>query len=246
MMPSDKKITRENAKDIIKQFAKEYRKELGKVPGEIIIVGGGSIMLNYKFRDATQDFDVILKTVSGVTDIIKKFADENGLPRDWMNSDFIKTASYSDMLSEVSKHLWTLNNGTLEIRTVSGVYLIAMKLIAHRDYRNDISDVIGILIEEREAGENITFDDIVNAYKRLYSCDIPKETAKMVREFTELTTPKLKEYYNKQKNSEQEIGGKIITYIDEVANINTRNVEDVIEAIKRKMEEQAGEGTGNT
>ena len=28
-------------------------KELGKVPGEIIIVGGGSIMLNYKFRDAT-------------------------------------------------------------------------------------------------------------------------------------------------------------------------------------------------
>ncbi|MCI6410020.1 MAG: hypothetical protein MR797_09730 [Lachnospiraceae bacterium] len=42
MMPSDKKITRENAKDIIKQFAKEYRKELGKVPGEIIIVGGGS------------------------------------------------------------------------------------------------------------------------------------------------------------------------------------------------------------
>ena len=54
------------------------------------------------------------------------------------------------------------------------------------------------------------------------------------------------EYYNKQKNSEQEIGGEIITYIDEVANINTRNVEDVIDAIKRKMEEQAGEGTGNT
>ena len=56
-------------------------------------------MLNYTFRDATQDFDVILKTVSGITDIIKKFADENGLPRDWMNTDFIKTSSYSDMLS---------------------------------------------------------------------------------------------------------------------------------------------------
>lgn len=153
MMLFDKKITRDNAKDIIKQFAKEYRKELGKVPGEIVIVGGGSIMLNYKFRDSTQDFYVILKTVSGVTDIIKKYADENGLPRDWMNSDFIKTSSYSDMLSEVSKHLWILNNGTLEIRTVSGVYLIAMKLIAHRDYRNDISDVIGILIEERGWGK---------------------------------------------------------------------------------------------
>lgn len=65
MMQSEKRITRGNALSIIKQFAREYRKELGKVPGEIIIVGGGSIMLNYKFRDATQDFDVILKTVSG-------------------------------------------------------------------------------------------------------------------------------------------------------------------------------------
>ena len=88
-MRSEGKITRENAFDIIKQFAKEYRKELGKAPGEIVIVGGGSIMLNYKFRDATQDFDVILKTVSGVEDVIKKFADQNGLPRDWMNSDFV-------------------------------------------------------------------------------------------------------------------------------------------------------------
>ena len=42
MMRSEGKITRENAFDIIKQFAKEYRKELGKVPGEIVIVGGGS------------------------------------------------------------------------------------------------------------------------------------------------------------------------------------------------------------
>lgn len=47
-------------------------------------------MLNYKFRDATQDFDVILKTVSGVKDVIAKFADENDLPRDWMNSEFMK------------------------------------------------------------------------------------------------------------------------------------------------------------
>lgn len=35
MMLSERKITRENAFEIIKQFAKEYRKELGRVPGEI-------------------------------------------------------------------------------------------------------------------------------------------------------------------------------------------------------------------
>lgn len=235
MMLYDKKITRENAQDIIKQFAKEYRKELGKVPGEIIIVGGGSIMFNYKFRDATQDFDVILKTVSGVTDIIKKFADENGLPRDWMNTDFVKTVSYSDKLYEVSKHLWSLNNGTLEIRTVTGVYLIAMKLMAHRDYRNDISDVIGILIEEKEAGMNITYDDIVNAYRKLYRSEIPTEIEETVRTLANLQLTELKDLYEKQRKSEQGLGEKIITYIDDGAEINTRNVEDVIAAIKRKM-----------
>lgn len=235
MMPYDKKITRENAPDIIKQFAKEYRKELGKVPGEIIIVGGGSIMLNYKFRDATQDFDVILKTVSEVTDIIKKFADENGLPRDWMNTDFVKTVSYSDKLYEVSKHLWSLNNGTLEIRTVTGVYLIAMKLMAHRDYRNDISDVIGILIEEKEVGMKITYNDIVNAYRKLYRSEIPVEIEETVKTLTNLQLTELKDLYEQQKKSEQGLGEKIITYIDDGAEINTRNVEDVIAAIKRKM-----------
>ena len=101
MMQSKEKITRANAMDIIRRFAKEYRKTLGKAPGEIIIVGGGSIMLNYKFRDATQDFDVILRAASGIKDVITRFADDNNLPRDWMNSDFVKTASYSDVLMEV-------------------------------------------------------------------------------------------------------------------------------------------------
>ena len=55
-------------------------------------MGDGSIMLNYKFRDATQDFDVILKTVSGVKDVIVKFADENDLPRDWMTNVSLKFA----------------------------------------------------------------------------------------------------------------------------------------------------------
>ena len=77
-MQSEKKITRSNAMDIIRRFARDYRKALGKAPGEIIIVGGGSIMLNYQFRDATQDLDVILHTASGIKDVIVRFADENG------------------------------------------------------------------------------------------------------------------------------------------------------------------------
>ena len=235
MMRSEGIITRENAYEIIKKFAKEYRKELGKVPGEIIFVGGGSIMLNYKFRDATQDFDVILKTVSGVKDVIAKFADDNDLPRDWMNSDFIKTPSYSNVLPEVSKHFRTMNNGTLEIRTVEGVYLIAMKLRARREYRNDISDAIGVLVEEKNTGNNITFEDIRNAYDKLYHEAIPDELSRKIEKICSMEFQELVSFYHRQMHSEQEIGNRVINYIDDGANINAKNVENVIARIKEKL-----------
>lgn len=235
MMQSEKKITRENALEIIKKFAKEYRKELGKAPGEIIIVGGGSIMLNYKFREATQDFDVILRTASGISDVITRFADENDLPRDWMNSDFIKTTSYSAKLTEVSKHFCSLNNNTLEIRTVSGKYLIAMKIRAHREYRNDISDVAGILIEEREKGNNIGLSDVNDAYVFLYEEAIDSNVEKVVRELFDKDADELKKIYAEQNEAEASIGTKVESYIDDGADINTRNVDDVIARIKEKM-----------
>lgn len=237
MMQFEGRITRRNADEIIKEFAKEYRKELGKAPGEIIIVGGGSIMLNYKFRDATQDFDVVLKTVSGIEDVIKKIADKYGLPRDWMNSDFIKTTSYSNALFEVSKHYKTLNNGTLEIRTVSGIYLIAMKLRAHRDYRNDISDAIGVMIEEMERGNIITFEDIKNAYIKLYGEELAEQLLKQMGKICEMSLEELKELYKSQNLSEQKIKEKITSYIDDGANINVRNVNEVIAVIKERMKD---------
>lgn len=235
MTQSDKAITRDNAFDIIKLFAKEYRKVFGKTPAEIIIVGGGSIMLNYKFRDATQDFDVILKAASGTQDIIKTFADNNGLPRDWMNSDFMKTESYSNVLSEVSKHYRTLNNGTLEIRTVSGVYLIAMKLRAHRAYRNDISDAVGIMIEETEAGNCISFEDICAAYTKLYNEQLDGQVADKMSNICGMTLLQMKEYYNKQNLSEREIKEHVVEYIRKGVSLNTKNVSDVIDRIRAKM-----------
>lgn len=234
-MQSKEKITRANAMDIIRRFAKEYRKALGKAPAEIIIVGGGSIMLNYRFRDATQDFDVILRAASGIKDVITRFADDNNLPRDWMNTDFVKTASYSDALMEVSRHYCWLNNQTLEIRTVSGVYLIAMKMIAHRDYRNDISDAIGILIEESEAGNHFSYDEIEAAYQKLYH-DVPDpKTQNQFRELCARSIEELKILYDSQKEAESAVGGQLITYIEDGVKINTENVTDVAARIREKM-----------
>lgn len=235
MMPSKTKITRANAMDIIRRFAKEYRKALGKAPAEIIIVGGGSIMLNYKFRDATQDFDVILRAASGVKDVIKRFADENNLPRGWMNTDFVKTESYSDTLMEVSRHYCWLNNQTIEIRTVSGIYLIAMKMIAHREYRNDISDAIGILIEEAEAGNSFSYADIEAAYHKLYHDTPDLKTQEQFREICAKNIEELKGLYDSQKDTESVVGDQLITYIEDGVNINTKNVTDVAARIREKM-----------
>lgn len=79
-------IRKENAYEILKAFAKEYRKQNGEsIPAEIIIVGGGSIMLNYDFRDFTQDFDIMVSSAGNIKDIIRKVAEEYNLPDDWMN-----------------------------------------------------------------------------------------------------------------------------------------------------------------
>ncbi len=235
MMQSKEKITRANAMDLIRRFAREYRKILGRAPGEIIIAGGGSIMLNYKFRDSTQDFDVILQTDSRIKDIIVRFADENNLPRDWMNTDFTKTTSYSEVLVEVSRHYCWLNNHTLEIRTVSGVYLIAMKMAAHRDYRNDVSDAIGILIEEGENGHAFTYDEIEAAYQKLYHEQPDPEIQEQFRDICSKSIKELKAIFDSRRNMEARIGDQMITYIEDGVNINTKNVEDVAACIREKL-----------
>ena len=238
MMQSEKKITKDNAFELIKKFAKEYRRELGKAPAEIIIVGGGSIMLNYGFREATEDFDVILKADSAIKDIIARFADENDLPRDWMNTDFMRTESYSPKLMEVSVHYRTLNNNSLEIRTISGVYLIAMKLRSQRKYRNDISDITGIIIGEAERGTPVTTEKVIEAYEKLYNTRPESDKITIIEEKCSKTTDELRIEYINQKNEENVIGEKLVTYIENDAGINSRNVDEVVSLIKEKMRKE--------
>ena len=98
-------IHKDNAYEIIKAFAKEYRRINGeRIPAEIIIVGGGSILLNYGFREFTQDFDIMVSSTVEIKDIVHKVADQFNLFDDWMNTDFKNTISYSDKLRKVSKH----------------------------------------------------------------------------------------------------------------------------------------------
>lgn len=232
-------IHKDNAYEIIKAFAKEYRRINGeRIPAEIIIVGGGSILLNYGFREFTQDFDIMVSSTVEIKDIVHKVADQFNLFDDWMNTDFKNTISYSDKLRKVSKHKYSFNHGSLEIRTVKDEYLIAMKMVAARSYRNDISDIIGILLYAQKAGNRITMEQIDHALSVLYDNPggiVREELFRQVERYTNMDCSDLYTAYWEMKDKEKRTKEDIVEisekYPDVVAE---KSVESIIEEIRKK------------
>lgn len=165
---AEKTFTKENLDTYLKELAKEFRRLNGKsMPAEIVLIGGAAVLANYGFREMTTDIDALIHASSAMKDAINHVGDRYGLPNGWLNADFMQTASYSPRLDEFSVYYKTFSN-VLQIRTVSGEYLIAMKLRAGRKYKNDLSDIIGILAEHEKAGKPLTLEQIDKAVKDLY------------------------------------------------------------------------------
>ena len=152
----------------IKELAKEYRRLIGKkMPAEIILIGGASVLINYGFREMTMDVDAVIMAASSMKDAIMNVGERFGLPTGWINDDFRRTASYSPRLAEKSTYYKTYY-GVLTVRTISAEYLVAMKLRAGRQYKHDLSDIIGILAEHASKGHPLTLGAIKKAYEELY------------------------------------------------------------------------------
>ena len=152
----------------LKELAKEYKKLAGKnMPAEIILIGGAAVIENYGFRDMTADVDAIISAASAMKDAINNIGDRLNLPNGWLNADFQKTGSYSSKLLQYSSFYRTFNQ-VLNVRVVTGEYLIAMKLRAFRQYKNDLSDIIGILAEHEKRGDPITLERTEKAVNDLY------------------------------------------------------------------------------
>lgn len=169
-MSSEKQIefTRENIDMYLKEAAKEYRKQAGKdMPAEIILIGGASVLVNYGFRNMTTDIDAVIRASSVMEDVIDRIGDRYNLPKGWLNQDFIQTESYSPELARFSRYHRTYSN-VLTIRTVAAEYLVAMKLRSGRQYKSDLSDVLGILAEHEKSGNQITMECIQKAVRDLY------------------------------------------------------------------------------
>ena len=126
-MSADKSFTRENLDSYLMELAKEFRKKNGsRMPAEIILMGGASILINYGFREMTYDMDAIIKSSGAMRDAINTVGDRLGLPIGWLNTDFVHTNSYTPRLAEHSKYYKTFAN-ILQIRTVSDEYSLLIK-----------------------------------------------------------------------------------------------------------------------
>ena len=120
-------------------------------------------------------------------------ADKYNLPRGWLNADFKKTVSYSPRLRLYSKP-YRIYSKILEACLIADEYLIAMKLKSARQYKRDLSGVVGIVKEMRETGQDI--HEIMWIWLSKSGGEIKKVFGKRLRKILELSDSILNWYSN--------------------------------------------------
>jgi hypothetical protein len=219
----------------LKELAKEYKKLVGRnMPAEIILIGGAAVIENYGFRDMTTDIDAIISAASAMKDAINHVGDRLGLPNGWLNADFQKTDSYSSKLLQYSSFYRTFNQ-VLNVRVVTGEYLIAMKLRAFRQYKNDLSDIIGVLAEHEKRGDPMTFEQIEKAVTDLYGSwdGFPKGAKDFI--MNTFSSGNYEKIYDLVRQNEKDARADLIDFEGKYPGVlKTDNVEDVLQNLRAR------------
>ena len=236
-MYAEMAITRESLDEYLKTLAKEFRRLNGvKMPAEIILIGGAAILANYGFRELTYDVDAVIIASSVMKEAINTVGDKLNLPRGWLNADFKRTGSYSDKLLAVSAYYKTFSN-ILQVRTVVAEYLVAMKLMSGRRYKNDISDVYGILWEHQKNGTPISKSAIEQAVTELYGdmSKLPENSERLLEKA--FADGNFGELYKQSREDEKEAKEILVEFEEEYPHtLKTENIDSVLELMKRKRD----------
>ena len=231
-------LTKDNLDVCLKETAKEYRKLVGKsMPAELILIGGAAILANYGFRNMTTDVDAIIQAASSMKDAANKVGDRNGLPNGWLNTDFMKTESYTPKLVEYSVY-YKKFYGVLEARTITAEYLIAMKLRSGRQYKNDLSDVLGILAEHEKRGMPLTMEQIKKAVYDLYGNwnALPEKSQRFMEDV--MNDGHFDALYQQVSASEQDAHNALLRFEKDYPGVtNEANVDEIIKALQKKKDQ---------
>lgn len=230
-------FTSESINRYLKEVAKEYRKQVGKsMPAEVILIGGASVLVNYGFRNMTTDIDALFYAASVMKDVVNSVGDHFGLPNGWMNTDFQYTSSYSPKLAEYSIYYRTYSN-VLTIRTVAAEYLIAMKLCSGRQYKNDLSDVLGILETHSQNGMPITLERIHKAVDDLYGSwdSLPKTSQTFI--VNAMEDGDYETLYQHTLQAEKKTREYLVQFDKDYPNVlSERNVDEIIRQFSEETE----------
>ena len=154
--------------DIFSFLADEYKKTGSKETINIYVVGGAAIVINFTYRLSTIDVDALYELDPNFEKAKEAVKNKYKLNSDWLNNDFISTPSYSPKIVEYS-NLFKSYSNLINIYVLEPKYLIAMKLKSSRPTGGDLDDIIKMIYELRLNNKKITFDEIISAYKDLYS-----------------------------------------------------------------------------
>jgi hypothetical protein len=236
-MSIDKPITRENLDVYLKTLSKEFRRLNGiKMQAEIVLIGGAAILANYGFRELTYDVDAVIVASSAMKEAINITGDKMGLRNRWLNTDFKYTGSYSDKLLEVSVYYKTFSN-IVQVRTVAAEYLIAMKLMSGRRYKNDISDIYGVLWEHQKKGTPILKAAIKQAVTALYGniSKLSEKSALLLEKAFE--DGNFEALYIQSRKDETDAKELLLEFEEQYPHtLKTENIDTVLEQMKQKRD----------
>ncbi len=241
MLSDDSKVfTKDNINLFFRDLSKEYKRLGGKnTPVEIILIGGAAIIESYGFREMTTDIEAVLPDVSIIKEAINRVGDMHDLPNGWLNADFMKTASWSPKLRQYSVAYRTFNQ-VLNVRMITGEYLIAMKLRSGRQYKNDLSDIIGILAEQKRMGNPISMEQIELAVTNLYGGwdDFSEEAKQYIQQI--LSIADYQKAYETVRNSEIQTSISLVQFQKAYPGILSQdNLHSVIENVVQRKEKRS-------
>ena len=157
------------------------------------------------------------------------------LRRTFYTPHSIRRLPYSSKLVQYSKYYKTFSN-ILEVRTISGEYLIAMKLMSARNYKNDLSDIVGILIEHEKMGKSLTFEEIKKAIINLYGDydKIPDGSKHFIEDV--FKDNNYRNYYFSLRDSESKNFNSLIDFEIKYPDVLTSdNLNEILKSIRSKQ-----------
>lgn len=160
------------------------------------------------------------------------------LPNGWLNTDFVKTRSFTPKLTEYSVYYKTFSN-VLTVRTVSAEYLIAMKLMAGRRYKHDLSDVVGVLMEHEQNGKSIGVEQIETAVRNLYGGwdNVPEDSRTFLADI--MQGRDYATLYEKYREEEQTGRTTLLEFEKDYPGVTSEdNVNAILQAAKERKARQ--------